>query len=541
MNENNLSSGNQENKEYSDYGRIDLTKEDIEPVKSVPVSPSESYNDVYSEELPVPTERIDLTKEDIPVVINNNVQYNSQISETNDYNVKEGVSQVYIPEPQKNTLPKKVKRTIFIIFLALILLAAGFLYYVNKPKQLFLNGIYDMYVKINDEYYNPINNYLNKNNDSPISVSNKINFMVETNDDNYLEKVKLFNGLEINLDVEKDSENEIFLSNFELFSNDESIINTSIYGKKNEAYFGIKDIFSKYIKFSDYESKISRINEQNLEEAYKEIKKIYLSELKDKDFTKINEQLTVDGKMTDVKKITLSLNNERFKELQDSVNNKILSDEKLTNLLCEILTISEKEFKEKLNELKNASVTNQLEVGVYLNEKEPVKIDFIIDEASFILVESNKYLDVTYKYDNNIIYSLTKENENLYMKLDDIVIEIRKSSENENDLIIKTRNNVIKGTLKYSEKEISNKEVIKNLIISMNIDNKTSFIINNENTTKIIEKVNIPDVTNYVDSKNLTDEEINSILEKIINKLVPLLENIFSETSADDNFSDTIN
>jgi len=522
---------NENNSDYNNYGKIDLTKEDIEPIEATPVLEKQTSNDYYSEEIPVSAERIDLTKEDIPPVINNNTQQNNEQIEIKDYDAPGGISQVYIPETPKKKLPKKVVGFISIFLIILVLVGVCFLYFMNKPKQLFLSSINDLYKELNENYYSKVVESISNVEGDVISTSNKMSFNLKTMDSMYLQTAEMLNNMNLEITTQNDFKNQIMAYNLGLTADEKNVLNANLYGAPNEIYLELKDLFSKYIKMDideeTYASMFSGNSVKEIEEVVSKFKNLYLGELQDNDFSKVKEEIEIDGKSYNTKKVTLKLENARIKEIQNNVIEKILADKDIIKSLSKIFNSKEDEIKRVLTEGKNVQIS-LFEMNMYLSKKELIKMELVVNDAfeknEFIVIDIDNYFDLTYKNNDYITFSLTNKNNQTFINFENSIIEITKNNENEYAFILKSTFDKIEGTLKTLKKEISNKEQVDTIELSLEITPTTKLTINNQKTTKIIDKITLPDVTNSVDVENLTDEEINTILEKISSNL----SNIFN-------------
>lgn len=348
---------------------------------------------------------------------------------------------------------------IFGIIILILLLASGIYYYfvIDNPKTILKT------------YFNSIPSIDNINYPKYMEYSLKVN--VDSNDKENEEFYNLLNKLILNIKYNSNEEDNLYT--FNLGYEDKVLPSIKLQTKNNDnkMYLLLEDIYDKTIELDlDNEEDISKINRNNIE---KEINNIYntLKEeiktiLEKGEYSKKIEKL--DKKI--VRKYTINISKDTLTNtFNNLLNNKdfITSCTKLTDESEEKVT---KEIKDIINDLTNINFSIYQE----LINKNIIKYEITFDNEIITVLCSNNIYTITYKEDDKVIYTGT------------ITID-------RNDSNITTY---------FNTTYITDKENIKTNIVI-----KTSDTLN----------IELLDTTNSININDISDKDMNNILNNILN------------------------
>ena len=350
---------------------------------------------------------------------------------------------------------------IFGIIILILLLASGIYYYfvIDNPKTILKT------------YFNSISSIDNINYPKYIEYSLKVN--VDSNDKENEEFYNLLNKLILN--IKYDNNEEYNLYTFNLGYEDKVLPNIKLQTKNNEnkIYLLLEDIYDKTIEIdlSNEEHKdISKIDKDDIEKEFNNIYDILKEEIKNilekGEYSKKIEKL--DKKI--VRKYTINISkNTLTNAFNNLLNNKdfITSYTRITNQSEEKVT---KEIKNIINNLTD------IDFSIYqeLINNNIIKYEVSFDNEIITMTYSNNMYTFTYKEDDKVIYTGT------------ITID-------RNDSNITTY---------FNTTYITDKENIKTNIVI-----KTSDTLN----------IELFDTTNSININDISDKEMNNILNNILN------------------------
>lgn len=348
---------------------------------------------------------------------------------------------------------------IFGIIILILLLASGIYYYfvIDNPKTILKT------------YFNSIPSIDNINYPKYMEYSLKVN--VDSNDKENEEFYNLLNKLILN--IKYNSNEEYNLYTFNLGYKDKVLPSIKLQTKNNEnkMYLLLEDIYDKIIELDlDNEEDISKINRNNIE---KEINNIYntLKEeiktiLEKGEYSKKIEKL--DKKI--VRKYTINISKDTLTNtFNNLLNNKdfITSCTKLTDESEEKVT---KEIKDIINDLIDINFSIYQE----LINKNIIKYEITLDNEIITVLCSNNIYTITYKEDDKIIYT---------------------------------------GTITIDENDSDTTTYFNTTYITDNENIKTNIVIKTSYTSNI----ELLDTTNSININDISDKEMNNILNNILN------------------------
>lgn len=348
---------------------------------------------------------------------------------------------------------------IFGIIILILLLASGIYYYfvIDNPKTILKT------------YFNSIPSIDNINYPKYMEYSLKVN--VDSNDKENEEFYNLLNKLILN--IKYDNNEEYNLYTFNLGYEDKVLPSIKLQTKNNDnkMYLLLEDIYDKTIELDlDNEEDISKINRNNIE---KEINNIYntLKEeiktiLEKGEYSKKIEKL--DKKI--VRKYTINISKDTLTNtFNNLLNNKdfITSCTKLTDESEEKVT---KEIKDIINDLTNINFSIYQE----LINKNIIKYEITFDNEIITVLCSNNIYTITYKEDDKVIYT---------------------------------------GTITIDENDSDTTTYFNTTYIADNENIKTNIVIKTSYTSNI----ELLDTTNSININDISDKDMNNILNNILN------------------------
>ena len=367
-------------------------------------------------------------------------------------------------------MPKKkkgnAKLIIIVIFIFLLLACLGVLVYykVVSSKNIFK-------ILINDTF-----TYLESNIQESDAINGSFELKVSgTSSDNSVnDMLGVISKVELTGNYGIDYKSKLMnLDIFTKYENDK-LMNANIYTEDSNGYIMLEDIYDKYIKVpvDDYDSLFSFGNKRNdYKIVLKSINKALNDSLKDKYFVK--EKLSIDGNKTN--KITLKLTEDNYNLIKKDFINILLNNNEFLDSISSITNKSVDEIKEVLSDTLENEEFEGVDISIYTKgvKNEFVKLE-IADANDSIRITKNKD-----KYD----YEILEDKEVIY------------------DGSISIEENSSKVFVKFSINETENNN---NVEITFN------------SNTKQVDSIDKKDITNNIYYEELTDEDNNNMLSKIL-------------------------
>lgn len=350
---------------------------------------------------------------------------------------------------------------IFGIIILILLLASGIYYYlvIDNPKTILKT------------YFNSIPSLDNINYPKYIEYSLKVN--VDSNNKENEALCDLLNKLILNIKSNNNEEYNSYI--FNLGYEDKVLPNIKLQTKNNEnkIYLLLEDIYDKTIEIdlgNEEHKDINKLDKDDIEKEFNNIYDILKEEIKNilekGEYSKKIEKL--DKKI--VRKYTINISKDTLTNtFNNLLNNKdfITSYTRITNQNEEKVT---KEIKDIINDLTDINFSIYQE----LINKNIIKYEITFDNEIITMTYSNNMYTFTYKEDDKVIYTGT------------ITID-----RNDNNI-----------TTYFNTTYITDKENIKTNIVI-----KTSDTLN----------IELFDTTNSININDISDKEINNILNNILN------------------------
>ena len=350
---------------------------------------------------------------------------------------------------------------IFGIIILILLLASGIYYYfvIDNPKTILKT------------YFNSISSIDNINYPKYMEYSLKVN--VDSNNKENEALCDLLNKVILNIKSNNNEEYNSYI--FNLGYEDKALPNIKLQTKNNEnkIYLLLEDIYDKTIEIdlgNEEHKDISKIDKDDIEKEFNNIYDILKEEIKNilekGEYSKKIEKL--DKKI--VRKYTINISKDTLTNtFNNLLNNKdfITSCTKITNQSEEKVT---KEIKDIINDLTD------IDFSIYqeLINKNIIKYEITFDNEIITMTYSNNMYTFNYKEDDKVIYTGT------------ITID-----RNDNNI-----------TTYFNTTYITDKENIKTNIVI-----KTSDTLN----------IELFDTTNSININDISDKEMNNILNNILN------------------------
>lgn len=350
---------------------------------------------------------------------------------------------------------------IFGIIILILLLASGIYYYfvIDNPKTILKT------------YFNSISSIDNINYPKYMEYSLKVN--VDSNNKENEALCDLLNKLILNIKSNNSEEYNSYI--FNLGYEDKVLPNIKLQTKNNEnkIYLLLEDIYDKTIEIdlgNEEHKDISKIDKDDIEKEFNNIYDILKEEIKNilekEEYSKKIEKL--DKKI--IRKYTINISKDTLTNtFNNLLNNKdfITSCTKITNQNEEKIT---KEIKDIINDLTDINFSIYQE----LINKNIIKYEITFDNEIITMTYSNNMYTFNYKEDDKVIYTGT------------ITID-----RNDNNI-----------TTYFNTTYITDKENIKTNIVI-----KTSDTLN----------IELFDTTNSININDISDKEMNNILNNILN------------------------
>lgn len=236
-------------------------------------------------------------------------------------------------EANKNTtepIEKKssVAGTIITILILLVFAAIiGYLFWSNKPKNIFVTSINKMYSDFNTYVKDFKSNRIVELSRNNVIIYNT-NIKFDSDVSELDEFADLLKGLTINYILGMDQKNEKMNINFDIKSDENELMNLKLYNESNLLYL-LDEKLDKYIIIDNVDPSIINKEKTKDEILYliEKVKDLFIKSLKEEYFDKEEESLIINNEVVDTKKTTLMINDKRLKEILIFIINGLKSDE----------------------------------------------------------------------------------------------------------------------------------------------------------------------------------------------------------------------
>ncbi len=414
---------------------------------------------------------------------------------------------VSIPETNNITSKKgnKIIPIVAVVLVVVALFAGGFYYYFNKTDKIVTNVINKAFNKINDSI-DEIENFDYNKDTALVNGSLKIDTNIDGLEDLKNEKFDYTFGM--------DYKNKKLELGAALTENETKIIDALLYFINDKAYVSLKDDYKKIINIDDeifnfddiFKIENVNFNKDDLNYITKEFKKILIDSIEMKKLTKSSSTIKLNGKSTKVTKISYNLNEKNTKKFIENIIDNILDNDELLKKLSKISDMSVSNIEGTLEDAKNEDIEAIGTLNLYTKgfTNEFAKLELINNNTKFGIINNN---------DNTVIY--VKDNDA------NLEITINENTKNKLsiDYLYKESNAKVDGTIKITNKEISESKNEGSIELSVNYD-KYKVNLELDYKSEIGAAIANFDETNTVKLSEMTPTEIDNLYAKLFNKLV---------------------
>ena len=414
---------------------------------------------------------------------------------------------VSIPETTNITSKKgnKIIPSVAVVLVVVALFAGGFYYYFNKTDKIVTNVINKAFNKINDSI-DEIENFDYNKDTALVNGSLKIDTNIDGLEDLKNEKFDYTFGM--------DYKNKKLELGAALTENETKIIDALLYFINDKAYVSLKDDYKKIINIDDeifnfddiFKIENVNFNKDDLNYITKEFKKILIDSIEMKKLTKSSSTIKLNGKSTKVTKISYNLNEKNTKKFIENIIDNILDNDELLKKLSKISDMSVSNIEDTLEDAKNEDIEAIGTLNLYTKgfTNEFAKLELINNNTKFSIINNN---------DNTVIY----------VKDNDANLEITVNENTKNklsiDYLYKESNAKVDGTIKITNKEISESKNEGSIELSVNYD-KYKVNLDLDYKSEIGAAIANFDETNTVKLSEMTPTEIDNLYAKLFNKLI---------------------
>lgn len=488
-------------------------------------------------------------------------------NQVNQYEVQE--------EKAVNNKKKKVKLICGIAIVVIVTAIFGIYKLVfDNPKNVFLKAINDEFKQL-DGIFDTLGGS-NQYSDTTSITDSSLNFDITMQEgiltEDELAILNEINALNATMNTQYDSKNKQLAYSMNLKHNTSDLFNFGIYGKASSMYLDLKNYFDKYIEIpvEDYES-LFEDQEENIEDVkyiVSFVKDSFLNNLEKKDFKGSKETIQIGNENIKTNKITYVFTEKSTTKLVIKILEDIKKDTKCIESLASISGEDKDELKKSIQSMideLNKNLTeiksneSLIEISVYIKGimNETVQFGMRINSDSDSEIRYSNYKDIkriSLLDNGQTIVTLTnkKEKENTYkttISADTIELVVNSSKKDNNwnhtyKLTESESTLIISGEVTSETKEVSKDKEYKTdtkFTASIGVEDTEELItieIVSNSTSKIGEVITIPDVSNSVLYTDLTEEQLNSISENILNNqnLVDFINKISTYSTTEDTY-----
>lgn len=460
----------------------------------------------------------------------------------------------YTVSNNKKTNPV-VGVVIVVAILAVILIVAFAIYkfVLYTPKNIFLNGINNVYSNIEktfDDTKSPLSVFKGKS----LDVTSSLNINVkggEALDEDTLSMLNILNKmgtLTFNLKTDvKTSDIDLTL----IAKNEDGNIDFGTYVRDSKVYIESKALYDKYIKIVELESlSNNKVTEEETKYLISKFKDSLLESLNVSNISTSNSDVKIDEKNVKLTKTTYSFDEKELTRITKEALQKIKADEKSVNILVKLLGKEKAEITSGIDNitadlLAEVDSDAKFEISVYTSGLSHnyvgYELSVNIDDTKMIL-NCFDYEDmfVTNFKTNEILLlnSVTKKlSENKYntiiraltvsMTIDTTIDD--KSSKSTFELKEATNNLLIKGTYNtdytLKDTDYSSTNVI-DLNMSLDDEKLLDEKVTVKTTMKLLESLVNINTNNSIETQEITEDDFNSIKTKLTSNkyIISLME-----------------
>ena len=412
----------------------------------------------------------------------------------------------YNEEPEEK---KKHSALPAILIILILLVGIAFVIYkflFNKPDKIVKGLINQAY----DKFATPIEKYDTK--EEPILINTDLS--INTN----IQGLEDLNGMKLNMTTGIDYKNKKMEIGASYLEDNNKIVEAFMYLLDENAYVSLKDIYENPIKvdmegmnFERLFNNSSNISSKDAEFISKRIKDILIESLDMKDFKQSNDTITLNGSETKVKKISYTLDSNKATNLVNNFITNMENDKELMAKLAEISNTDTETLKDKLDMSKVQGNTDVL-------NGETIKFDIYTKG----LTDEFVGMDIELPENSNI--KLRKNNDDTTVTANisgvSMISTIKSESEEKStiDIKINVAGEEITGLITLNNKEIDSKSSESSMTFNMTYKEQSINLTMNMKQ-QIGATIASIDTTNAKSSEEITEEEMNLIGTKLMEKL----------------------
>ena len=394
-------------------------------------------------------------------------------------------------EPVTEEKKKSKAPSIIIILLAVCLIGVGGYFAYTK---FFANPFTSVTKYLITKSKENVNKY-----NKPYKLSG--DFLIETNHEelSYLDKLSLKYDVTLDLNAKK------VLGGIVYSEKDKKIFDVNAFIDNNKAYFKLNNIFDKVL-YTEYDLSEDSNNRKISEEDATYVVEAFLNAINDalseEELTKESVSINVNGKSVKVTSNSYIINKDNYNRISKRITTSLSSDDKLIDIIAKYTGIQASEVKKDLGESEEGDFDGEMKLSIYtkglFNDFVGSAINYKYQYSSYY---SSSAYTVTYKMEyvengDDILFVYDSGDAKLTAEGTKNNVKIKSTAGNQEMLsgsIVKSQDNNYSVTLDY----------LNALTLKMNIKEEENAAFKPF------------DVTGAVNVDNLTEEEINSISEKL--------------------------
>ncbi len=335
------------------------------------------------------------------------------------------------------------------------------------------------------------------------------------------------------------------------FKGNKEILNVQSMIKGKDVYFNLGDLYSKTITTkSETEVKdleVSSITTADFKLLLDKTEKVFKDNIKEENITKEKVEKEIDGKKGSYQKVAYKISE---KDYMTKLLEAYKSDDSVVDVLARLSNSSEKEVKELLDKslksLKDGEdstfMLNLYTEGLRAKTKEielvegdsSIVIDVVNgDERKYKVIEDGKETITG-------TYNLQKQEFTMQMDDEDAKMEFTLSSSSDHkvtgDLTIKSDDMDFKVGFDLDNR-ISGKKAYTDFNAKINYvegSEKLNFTVHADNSVTVGAKVNEISTGNTIDLEKMSEQDMNNIYMKLMQKLQPVINEIMPGASSAD-------
>lgn len=407
-----------------------------------------------------------------------------------------------------NEETKKKHSALPIILIVLVLLGIGaflvYKFFFNKPDKVVKGLINNAY----DKFETSLKKYDVKDESVLVNADLTINTNIEGMED--------LNGVKFNITSGMDYKNNKFEFGLSYLENDNKVLDALMYLLDKNAYLVLKDIYTnpikintEEIKFEEITTEATSVKPEDIEFLMKRFKDIFLDSLNMNDFKQSSATITLDGKDTKVKKVSYTLDDVKTRNLINNIIDNMSNDKEFMEKLASLSNTDVETLKE---ELKSSKVDSNSE------NDETIKFDIYTKGVTDDFVG----MDIELSNASNIKIRKNNENTTVEANMSGVLINLTIKEESEEKSTIDININVlgqeITGQIISEEKVIDPKTTESKVIFNMKYqEQEIGYTLNMKQ--QLGANIADIDISNAKATEELTEEELNLIEQKLMEKL----------------------